>query len=183
MQKAGARLFFLKRERSDDMFKLYVRDGAFGRERLLVDPSRYTEEDTHYSIDYFQPSQHGERVAYGMSPGGSEHSVIHVIDVSSGKELPETIDRAANGGVSWLPDSSGFFYHRMAATRPGDPETAYYLNSRALLHRLGANPEKDTALIGTKVVGSPPVLPAVHLRAARNRLGVRDDFARLRASH
>jgi len=88
VQKAGQRIFFLKREASEDVFKLYVRDGASAPDRLLVDPAKYTEEHTHYSIDYFQPSQQGERLAYGMSGGGSEHSVIHVIDVASGKALP-----------------------------------------------------------------------------------------------
>jgi prolyl oligopeptidase len=158
VQKAGSRIFFLKRLPSDNVYKLHVRDG--GRDRLLVDPDRWFEEDTHYSIDYFAPSQRGEKVAYGLSAGGSEHSVIHVIDVVSGKESPETIDRAEFGGVSWLPDGSGFFYNRMAVTRPTDPDTARYLNSRALLHRLGTSPDNDVALIGTNVAGSPKVVPS-----------------------
>src|SRR5215469_4844128 len=157
VQNIGGRTFYLKREPSENIFRLYVRDGASGAGRLLVDPDRYTEEHTHYSIDYFVPSPHGERLAYGMSAGGSEHSVIHVIDVASGKAFPETIDRAEFGGVSWLPDSSGFFYNRNAATGPSDPDTARYLNSRAMLHRIGTNPDRDIALIGTGVAGSPPV--------------------------
>ena len=160
VQMAGRSIFFLKREPTKNSFKLFVRDLASGHDRLIVDPDRYVEENTHYSIDYFQPSQNGERVAYGMSAGGSERSVIHVIEVASGKEFPETIDRAENGGVSWLPDGSGYFYNRMVATRPGDAETTRYLNSRALLHRVGTNPEDDVALVGTKVAGSPPVKPA-----------------------
>lgn len=155
--KTGGRTFYLKREPSENVFKLYVREGVHGASRLLVDPDRYTEEHTHYSIDYFVPSPHGERLAYGMSAGGSEHSVIHVIDVTSGKALPDTIDRAEFGGVSWLPDSSGFFYNRNAAIGPSDPDTARYLNSRAMLHRIGTDPDKDVALIGTGVIGSPPV--------------------------
>ena len=157
VQKAGQRIFFLKREASEDVFKLYVRDGASAPDRLLVDPAKYTEEHTHYSIDYFQPSQQGERLAYGMSGGGSEHSVIHVIDVASGKALPESIDRAEFGGISWLPDASGFFYNRNAAVGPNDPDTARYLNSCAMLHRLGTDPVKDISLIGTNVAGSPQV--------------------------
>jgi prolyl oligopeptidase len=158
VQKAGGRIFFLKRGPTENTYKLYVREP--GRDRLLVDPDRWFEEDTHYAIDYFQPSQKGEKLAYGLSAGGSEHSVIHVLDVATGKALPETIDRAEFGGVSWLPDGSGFFYNRMARTGPNEPDTARYLNSRVLLHRLGTDPEKDVPLIGTNVAGSPPVKPS-----------------------
>lgn len=160
VQNTGGRLFFLKREPSGGTFRLWVRDGASGPDRLLVDPDRYAEEHTHWSIDYFVPSQHGERLAYGMSAGGSEQSVIHVIDVASGKALPETIDRAEFGGVSWLSDTSGFFYNRNAAIGPNGPDTARYLNSRAMLHRIGTNSEQDVALIGTGVPGSPAVRPS-----------------------
>jgi prolyl oligopeptidase len=159
VQKAGDLLFFLKREPSESVSKLYVRASGVGDNRLLVDPDRISGNGHHYSIDYFVPSQHGERVAYGISPGGSRRSVIHVIDVGTGKELPETIDRTDYGGVSWLPDASGFFYNRRVALRAGDPDTARYLNSRAYLHRIGTAVESDVALIGTHVAGSWPVRP------------------------
>ncbi len=158
VQRAGGRIFFLQRGPTDDTYKLYVRDSAVGPDRLLVDPDRYMGQG-HVSIDYHQPSQIGDKIAFGISSGGSEHSVIHVMDVATGKELPETIDRAENGGISWLPDGKGFFYNRMVATRPGDPETARYLNSKAYLHVLGEDPGKDVALIGTNVGGSPRVGP------------------------
>ena len=57
------------------------------------------------------------------------------------------------------PDGSGFFYKRMTASHPGEPETARYLNGRAMLHRLGTSPDSDVALIGTGVAGSPSVIP------------------------
>ena len=159
VQKAGTRIFFMKREPTEDTYKLYVRDSAGGPDRLLVDPDRFTSKSQHASINYAAPSQHGEKLAYGISLGGSGRSVIHVMDVGSRKESPETIDRADQAGISWLPDGSGFFYKRMTTTRPGAPETARYLNGRTLLHHLGTNPDRDIALIGTGVPGSPPVSP------------------------
>ena len=38
----------------------------------------------HYALDYFEPSWGGRFVAYGVSEGGSEESVIHVVDVKTG---------------------------------------------------------------------------------------------------
>ena len=159
VQTAGGRIFFMKREPLENTFKLYVRDTASGPERLLIDPDRNAVAGRHFAIDYYQPSQDGAKLAYGISPGGSEHSVIHILDVGSGKEAPETIDRAENGSPSWLPDGSGFFYNRMVALKPGQPDTDRYLNSTAYLHRIGADPVLDRALIGTGVPGSPELTP------------------------
>jgi prolyl oligopeptidase len=159
VQLAGGRIFFLKRTPNENTFKLLVREPS-GVDRLLIDPDRNAVPGQHFSIDYYHPAPNGEKIAYGISPGGSEHSVIHIVDVSSGKESAETIDRAENGGVSWLPDQSGFFYNRMVALKPGEPDTARYLNSKVFLHHLGEDPAKDRALIGTAVEGSPAVVAA-----------------------
>ena len=159
VQTAGGRIFSRKRAPDENTFKLYVRHSASGADRLLVDPDRNATPGHHFAIDYYEPSQKGEKVAYGISPGGSEHSVIHVIDVASGKEAQETIDRAENGGVAWLPDASGFFYNRMVALKSGEPDTARYLNSKVYLHHIGSDPDRDVALIGTGVAGSPEVAP------------------------
>ena len=159
VQTAGGRIFSMKRAPSENTFKLYVRETAAGSDRLLIDPDRNATVGRHFAIDYYQPSQDGTKLVYGISPGGSEHSVIHILDVVSGREAPETIDRAENGGPSWLPDGSGFFYNRMIPLKPGEADTDRYLNSKAYLHRLGSDPASDTPLIGTGVAGSPEVTP------------------------
>ena len=69
--------------------KLYVRDRAGSEERLLLDPELLTKDGVHSSIDYFQPSLDGTLVACGISPGGSEESVIHVLETATGKRLPD----------------------------------------------------------------------------------------------
>ena len=58
-------------------------------------------------------------MVYASSPGGSEASVIHVLDVDTGAEAKETIDRTEDGAPSWLPDGSGFFYNRFQKLQPG----------------------------------------------------------------
>lgn len=159
VQTAGGRVFYLRRAPDENTFKLFVREES-GSDRLLIDPDRDAKPGQHFAIDYYAPAPQGDKLAYGISPGGSEHSVIHIVDVTSGKESAETIDRAENGGVSWLPDESAFFYNRMVLLKPGDPDTARYLNSTAYLHRVGEDPGRDTALLGTQAPGSPAVVPA-----------------------
>ena len=150
LQAFGGRYFYRKTMPGEDLAKLYVRDAKTGEERLLVDPERFRPADAkaHYALDYFQASWDGKYVGYGVSPGGSEDSVMHIMNVDTGKDLPETIDRARFGITAWMPDSRAFFYVRLQKLGPKDPPTAKYMNSTNFLHKLGEEPEKDVAVMG-----------------------------------
>lgn len=161
VSQAGGRVFYEKRDPGQDTYKLFVRDSADGPERLLVDPDKGATPGHHMALDYYAPSPDGSRIVYAVSPGGSENSVIHILDVgagpNAGKEWPETIDRTEDANPSWRPDGKGFYYNRFARLGPDAKDTDKYLNSRALFHLLGTDPESDTPLIGTGVPGSIPV--------------------------
>jgi prolyl oligopeptidase len=148
LQSFGGRLFYLKQATGEDNRRLYVRDGSGGAERLLLDPQTRTANGVHFSIDYFQASPDGKLVAVGISPGGSENSVLHVLDASDGKEAGPSIDRAQFGAVFWLADNHSFFYNRLRKPAPDDPRTSYYLNSKDYLHHVADDPEKDVAIFG-----------------------------------
>jgi prolyl oligopeptidase len=148
LQSFGGRLFYLKQATGEDNRRLYVRDGALGAERLLLDPQTRTANGVHYSIDYFQASPDGKLVAVGISPGGSENSVLHVLDASDGKEVGPSIDRAQFGAVYWLPDNHTFFYNRLRKLAADDPRTSFYLNSKDYLHHVADDPEKDVPIFG-----------------------------------
>jgi len=143
----GGKLFYMKADAGVDNFKLYVKEENSG-ERLLLDPEPLTKDGVHYSIDYFQPSLDGALVAYGISPGGSENSVIHVLETATGKTLPDAIDRCRFGAIAWLPGNKSFFYNRLQKMTPEMPKTALEQRSRGYLHVLGADPEKDRFVFG-----------------------------------
>jgi prolyl oligopeptidase len=152
LQVAARHYFYYKTEPGSDNRKLYVRDTLGAPERLLVDPEKLTSaEGKHYSIDYFQPSIDGKYVAYGISPGGSEDSVLHVLEASTGKVLPDTIDRAQFGSPNWLPDGRSFFFTRSQKLGPDAPPTAKYQKLRVYKHQLGNNPENDPLVFGYEV--------------------------------
>jgi prolyl oligopeptidase len=144
----GGKTFYLKADPGADNVKLYVLDHAGAPERLLVDPELLTKEGVHSSIDYFQPSLDGSLVAYGISAGGSENSVIHILETATGKPLPDAIDRCRFGAVAWLPGNESFFYNRLQKMTPDMPRTAFEQRSRAYLHRLGDDPEHDRFIFG-----------------------------------
>ena len=150
----GGLVFFEKRKSGEQQQKLYVRQGFKGAERLLVDPEAQPGAGPH-ALEFFQPSNNGRLVAWGVSAGGSEDAVIHVTDVASGKEVIAPIDRAQFSYAGWLPDDSGFAYLRMQALDAGAPASEKLRNSGVWLHRL-AGKGADTLVLGA---GVNPALP------------------------
>jgi prolyl oligopeptidase len=156
LQVWGGHYFYLKAEPGSDNRRLYFRDTVNAPERLLVDPEKLTTADgKHFSIDYFQPSLDGKYLAYGISPGGSEESVLHILESVTGKALSDVIDRAQFGSPSWLPDGKSFFFTRTQKLGPDAPPTAKYQKLRVYRHTLGTDPDKDALVFGYEV--SPKV--------------------------
>ena len=121
--------YYYKRLASENIPKLYVRKGTGGSERLLVDPEAIKgPEGKHYAIDWFAPSLDNKYVAYGLSLGGSEQSVLHVKDVATGKETGDRIDRANFGPPGWTSDHR-LLYNRLQKLAPGAPPTEKYVDS------------------------------------------------------
>ena len=159
LQVWGGHYFYLKADAGSDNRRLYVRDTVDAPERLLVDPEKLTTPDgKHYSIDYFQPSLDGKYVAYGISPGGSEESVLHILETADGKVLPDVIDRAQFGQPTWLPDGKTFFIPRLQKLGLDAPPTAKYQKVRVYRHTLGSDPENDPQVFGYGMGGSVKVL-------------------------
>ncbi len=146
VQPAGGMIFTEIRPAGANTFKLYVREGLDGRDRLLIDPDSLAAAGSHVSLDYWMASPDGRYIAYGTSPAGSEESVLRFLETATGKASPETIDRAQFGAPSWLPDSSGVFFTRLReGTKHGDVD--HYLDSVSWLHQLGADPATDRKMM------------------------------------
>jgi prolyl oligopeptidase len=145
----GQYYFYEKLKPGENSPKLYARNMAGGDERLLVDPETLASAGKHYTINYFLPSLDGSKVAYGISEGGSEASVIHVVETATGNVLPDAIDRAYFvGATSWLPDNKSFYYVRFPALKPGEPETDKETRAVNYLHVLGRDPNRDVPVFG-----------------------------------
>ena len=144
----GGRWFYLKTEPGVEHRKLYLRDGPTGKERLLIDPqSLPTPKGSHLAIDYLFPSPDGRLLAYGLSAAGSEKTVLHILDVATGRVLPDSITRAQFPGVSWDGDNRAFFLNRLSAASDTNPAERYR-NSRGYRHVVGRPSEEDEELLG-----------------------------------
>jgi len=147
---AAGRTFYLRRDPGQDIPRLVARDAPDSPERTVFDPTS-SSADVHSSIDWYNPSRDGRLVAFGISEGGSEDSVLHVVEVDTAKLVSHPITRTQYGGVTWLPDDSSFLYHRWAQLPEGAPETDRYRDSRTYLHHLGDDPEQDAPVFGNGI--------------------------------
>jgi len=158
-QRAGSSIFYLETAPGAATSSLMVRD-AGGKSRKLVDPSQFDVKDQHAAIDYIVPSWDGRYVVVGISLGGSENSVIHVVEASTGRLLPDAITRAQYASPTWQADSRSFHYSRLQKLPPDAPPSAVYENQRVYFHILGTDPEKDPVVFG------PGVSPSLNIPKA-----------------
>jgi prolyl oligopeptidase len=146
VQVGGERIFTQVRPAGANTFKLYVRDGRHGADRLLLDPDAHAPAGSHASLDWWACSPDGSHVVVGMSPGGGEQSVAHVVVTDTGAMLPEAIDRTENASPSWAPDGSGFFYNRLQPGQAPDSLDKYKLSTN-WFHRLNTDPARDVQVL------------------------------------
>jgi prolyl oligopeptidase len=158
VQLASGRMFHEVLAPGDQLEKLVVRErGAAAVTRVLVDPQRLETAGSHVALNAWAASPDGRRMSYVLSTGGGEIGVLHVMDVATGKDLPDRIERIWGEGAGvWLPDSSGFFYRQMAEPRPGvDP----MLGMVVRLHRIGDAADRDPVILGRDAAASLPLAP------------------------
>ncbi|MBW4502137.1 MAG: prolyl oligopeptidase family serine peptidase [Scytonema hyalinum WJT4-NPBG1] len=151
LRLANGKLFYLKREAQDDVWKLYLRDGMNGSEILLVDPEQFKQETGKpHAINRFIPSWDGKYVMYAISASGSEEAWLYVMDTQTLKDVDKPISRLHYGG-SWLPDNQSFLYTRHQEMKEGMAITEKNQKSKVYLHRLGTDVEQDTLVLGHAV--------------------------------
>ena len=153
-RRPGDLYFYEKRGTKDNQFKLYVRRGLKGQERLLVDPEALGKQrGKPLAINYYEPSRNGRLVAYGLSEAGSEDADLYVVETSTGRRVLGPVSRAQYAGVNWLRDDRGFFFNRLQELKPGMPLIEKFQNSRAVFVRIGGDVEKAPIMLGAGIDG------------------------------
>lgn len=143
--------FFLKRKASEDVPRLIYRKTFHSDDELLYDPKDFkSDEGNTYVINYINPNWDGSYVAVALTHSGSEISEMIIIDMKTREPLPMIIDHcwpSEGGGVSWLPDNSGFIYLHFPEI---DPTSDQFLkNLKSVLYRIGNEP-KDLSIVFSK---------------------------------
>ena len=141
----GDRQFVMRRTAEQEHAVLLVIEGD-GTERTLIDPMQLDASGTT-TLDHWQPSKEGHLLAYQLSEGGTEESIVRVMDVTSGELVDGPIDRARYSPIAWLPGGEAYYYVRRL---PADliPAGEEQFHRRVWLHRVGTDPETDIRIFG-----------------------------------
>lgn len=137
-------IFHTRRVGTQRQAVLYVRDAVDGDDRALVDPNALDAAGL-VTIDWYYPSHDARYVAYGLSRGGDEMSTLHVIEVTTGRELPDRIPHTQRSTVAWVGD--GFYYAVNPAPGSVAPGDEHY-HRRVRFHCVGDDPTRDETVFG-----------------------------------
>jgi len=152
----GGRAFYEERATGSDNFDLLVADHAGTRKLVDVAALRAANGGKPYAINFFLASPDGNKVAVGISEGGSEDAALSVFDSASGARIAGPIDRAQFGATGWSDDSRTLYFIRLQKLAPGDPPTARYRDATANLWDLKSEP---VPILGSGVGHGPPFKP------------------------
>ena len=109
-------LILLERAEGEQQAKLVARSATDpdAHPIVLVDPADAVS-DAAAAVDWYAASDDGALVAFGVSEGGTENSVLRIVRVEDGSLLDIRIPDCRASSVAWEPDGSGFFYTRYPA--------------------------------------------------------------------
>jgi prolyl oligopeptidase len=142
----GERCFFTRRDPGAEHGVLCTRlaDGPVG---VLVDPMAI-DPSGQTTLDAWQPDKEGRLLAYQLSEGGDEESLLRVIDVATGALVDGPIDRCRYSNVAWLPGGKAFYYTRRLPPEAVPAGESQY-HRRVYLHEVGTPADEDTLIFGS----------------------------------
>ncbi|TCM19613.1 prolyl oligopeptidase [Novosphingobium sp. PhB165] len=145
--KAGRRYFYTRNAGLQNQSQLFVRDGLSGTPRLLIDPNGWAK-DGATALDDWEPSDKGRYLLYSVQDGGSDWRVLHVLDVDTGKVMPDELRWVKFSRFSWIGEE-GFLYSRFPAPKPGETFQSRNYNQAIWYHRLGTPQSADELVYAT----------------------------------
>jgi prolyl oligopeptidase len=142
-QKVARHYFFRKNDGLQNQSVLYVTDRLDGTPRVLIDPNSWSKDGTVALGPADEPSPDGRYLAYAVSEAGSDWETIKVLDVATGKPLPEELKWVKFSSMAWTADGKGIFYSRYDEPKPGETFQSVNLNQKVFYHRVGTQQAED----------------------------------------
>ncbi len=143
--KEGGRYYFSKNDGLQNQAVLYRLDTLDGEPKVLLDPNKWSKDGT-IALQGVTFSDDGKYAAYGRAEAGSDWAVWHVMEIESGKILPDELKWTKFTQAAWTKDGRGFFYSRFEEPQPGAMYQALNFNNKLYYHKVGT-PQSDDVLV------------------------------------
>jgi prolyl oligopeptidase len=141
----GGKYFYFKNDGLQNQAVLYKADAYDAAGQPLVDPNAWSADGT-IAMGQTKVSDDGRLLAYCRQEAGSDWSTIRVVDVATGKELPDVLKWSRHGNIVWNAAGDGFFYARYPEPPAGETFQAPSLNQMIYFHKLG-DPQSADKLV------------------------------------
>jgi prolyl oligopeptidase len=132
----GGRYFFMRRAADQQLFVIYMREGAAGVDRKLIDPHGMSP-DQRTSVALMGVTADGGVVTYSVRQGGEDEMEVRFFDVATGQDLEYRLPRARYFGAEMTPDRKAVYYSRYDSAGP-----------RIRYHAMGSDPASDETIFG-----------------------------------
>ncbi len=150
--KAGDYYFYYKNEGLQNQAIIYQKKGKNGEEKVFIDPNKLSAQGT-VAITILGCSKDHKYLAYAQSKAGSDWQEIHVMEIESGKKLPDVIEWVKFSGASWY--KNGFFYSRFPPAKDGEELSGKNVYHSVYYHQLGDDQIKDKLIYKNEEQGEP----------------------------
>ena len=148
--KEGKRYFWTHNDGLQQQSVLYTAASLTGVPQIAIDPNTLSKDGT-VALSGTVPSRDGRHLAYGIAGAGSDWQEWHVRDLTTGKDLADTIKWVKFSTAEWTPDGNGFFYARYDAPQDGAALTGSNFYQKLYYHRLGDDQTKDVLVYENKI--------------------------------
>ena len=132
--------YFYKNNGLQNQSVLYVMDKLGGTPRVFLDPNTLSTDGT-VALKGVYFSHNGKYAAYAISRSGSDWQEFYVIDVATGKLLPDHIEWAKFSGAAWQGD--GFYYSAYDAPVRGKEFSNVNEVQKIYYHQMGTPQSED----------------------------------------
>jgi len=111
----GGRYFYRRRGAQQEQFVIMMRQG--GKEEVLIDPHAMSK-DAMVSAGISDVSDDGQWLVYWVREGGEDERRVRILNIATREHLRDELPKNKIGGVSLLPDKSGFYYSVFGSEKP-----------------------------------------------------------------
>lgn len=129
-KKINGNYFYTSKNSSEKQHKLLVQNVLNEDPHVIIDPNLL---ETNTSVESFVLSPNGNYLAYSTSENGSDWLTCRVINMDSGSNLTDSVEKIKFSPIVWSADSKGFFYSRF------DSESLHSVH----YHSLGSEQNQD----------------------------------------
>ncbi len=136
----GPYYFYFKNDGLQNQSVLYVRNGLEGDPRVLLDPNKFSADGT-IALAGTSVSKDGKYLAYSIARSGSDWNEVLLMEIETGKLLPDTLKWVKFSGMSW--QNNGFYYSRYDAPKKGMELSKKNEFQKVYYHVAGTNQQED----------------------------------------